>query len=438
MAILSLFAFAFAFGECALKERTSRATSNNHQRQQLICLLHSNPTLHPAFPSHTGLARQVCRQYASSLISKTRKHTNTQKTMDSGGKMGDLLATASVMAPLTSTSSAPRSSGAIDTLDEPVSETIVSLSLFDAPRREPASARVRCTSKHVNNQHSSTPARVRCVFVLTTRSTNSPTHQHTTHTTHTPPVVAFLDLDDEKHLSTGHQLVASRTQHVGLYSRVKAERTQEATTAAQTTHSHKTHNSTKTLTHTNENTYTHTHTHTHTKQNKKQLRDLKLVGVKLKHVLIPTGGTEELRNWDLWGPLLLCLSLAISLSFSTKSDETALKFAIVFVIVWCGAGVVTINAALLGGKISFLQSVCVLGYCLAPLCMASITLRLVNMLFDSRVVDAILVFIAFAWSTRASVGFIGQCLPDEKRALAVYPVLLFYLFIGWMILVQDS
>jgi hypothetical protein len=41
--------------------------------------------------------------------------------------------------------------------------------------------------------------------------------------------------------------------------------------------------------------------------------------------------------------------LQSTLSFGAKEDQTALVFAAVFVIVWCGAGVVTINAALLGG-----------------------------------------------------------------------------------------
>lgn len=170
------------------------------------------------------------------------------------------------------------------------------------------------------------------------------------------------------------------------------------------------------------------------------LRDLRLVGVKLKHVLVPRGDTtdKDLRNWDLWGPLLLCLTLAISLSYSTNSEQTALKFGVVFVIVWCGAGVVTVNAALLGGKISFLQSVCVLGYCLAPLALASIILRVMSFVWANHIVEAIIVFIAFGWATRASVGFMGQLLPEDKRLLGVYPVLLFYLFIGWMILVQDS
>ena len=33
----------------------------------------------------------------------------------------------------------------------------------------------------------------------------------------------------------------------------------------------------------------------------------------------------------------------------------------------------------------------------------------------------------------ASVGFLAACVPEDRKALAVYPVLLFYLCIGWMI-----
>lgn len=174
------------------------------------------------------------------------------------------------------------------------------------------------------------------------------------------------------------------------------------------------------------------------------MRDLKQIAHKIKHVLIPSesGATKELRNWDLWGPLILCLILACSLSWSssanlinsagTTENQSALVFAAVFVIVWCGAGVVTLNAALLGGNISFLQSVCVLGYCLAPLCLAS----LLSYAWHQFIFRVIIVVVAFLWATKASVGFMGQLVPDNRRALAVYPVLLFYLTIAWMILIQ--
>mmetsp|Transcript_10517 Transcript_10517/g.19204 ORF Transcript_10517/g.19204 Transcript_10517/m.19204 type:complete len:213 (+) Transcript_10517:29-667(+) len=163
------------------------------------------------------------------------------------------------------------------------------------------------------------------------------------------------------------------------------------------------------------------------------MRDLNRIWVKMKHVLIPSpDGSKKLTDWDLWGPLFLCLALSITMSWNAHQKQAALVFATIFVIVWCGAGVVTMNAVLLGGTISFFQSICVLGYCLAPLNIASILCQL----FNSKVINGILVLLAFAWSTKASVGFMSQLLPPEKKMLGVYPVFLFYLTIGWMVLMQ--
>ena len=43
------------------------------------------------------------------------------------------------------------------------------------------------------------------------------------------------------------------------------------------------------------------------------MRDVKAVGNKFVHVLIPRDDSELLKDWDLWGPLLLCTLLAILL-----------------------------------------------------------------------------------------------------------------------------
>merc|ERR1712185_879902 len=58
---------------------------------------------------------------------------------------------------------------------------------------------------------------------------------------------------------------------------------------------------------------------------------------------------QTLKNWDLWGPLILCLMLATLLSWFAPYEQKSLVFASVFVIVWLGAAVVTVNALLLGG-----------------------------------------------------------------------------------------
>jgi len=157
-------------------------------------------------------------------------------------------------------------------------------------------------------------------------------------------------------------------------------------------------------------------------------RDVKRVGIKLFHVLIPRGKAQQaLRDWDLWGPLVFCLILAIILSESAPQ---------IFVIVWIGAAVVTINSLLLGGKISFFQSVCVLGYCIFPLVIAAIVCSAVSLYWPSVWFRMVISLACFVWSTGASVGFLAGMVPPERKFLAVYPVLLFYLVLSWMIIVH--
>merc|ERR1711974_524146 len=136
-----------------------------------------------------------------------------------------------------------------------------------------------------------------------------------------------------------------------------------------------------------------------------------------------------LREWDLWGPLILCTIMATILQGHADSPGTDLgdggpQFAEVFVIVWVGAMIVTLNIKLLGGSISFFQSVCVLGYCLLPLVLSLILCRVV--------------LLAFACSTFASMMFLGDCNPATRRALAVYPMFLFYLVVGWMVISHSA
>jgi len=162
------------------------------------------------------------------------------------------------------------------------------------------------------------------------------------------------------------------------------------------------------------------------------MRDLRMVGNKMMCVLNPRkANIQTLKDWDLWGPLILCLMLATLLSWFAPYEQASLVFASVFVIIWCGAAVVTVNALLLGGNISFFQSVCVLGYCIFPLNLASV-ICLVGGHILWRV---FVVAVCFFWSTGASLGFMGELVPPNRKALAVYPLFLFYTAIGWLILV---
>ncbi|KAF9973720.1 hypothetical protein BGZ73_003020 [Actinomortierella ambigua] len=162
------------------------------------------------------------------------------------------------------------------------------------------------------------------------------------------------------------------------------------------------------------------------------LRDLRNVGAKLKQVLYPKGRKDILRDWDLWGPLLMCLTLSIVLSVRAPQDQAITVFTWIFVIVWIGSAIVTINAKLLGGRVSFFQSVCVLGYCLFPLVIASV----VTVFVPSMIVRGPCCLAAFGWASWASIGFLSHSNLANRRALAVYPLILFYFIIGWVILIS--
>ena len=73
--------------------------------------------------------------------------------------------------------------------------------------------------------------------------------------------------------------------------------------------------------------------------------------MKMLQVLNPTAGNAVLRDWDLWGPLLFTITLAILLSLDAPAEQSLPVFTGVFVIVSVGSVVVTLNCKLLGGKV---------------------------------------------------------------------------------------
>ncbi|ORZ30057.1 Yip1 domain-containing protein [Catenaria anguillulae PL171] len=164
------------------------------------------------------------------------------------------------------------------------------------------------------------------------------------------------------------------------------------------------------------------------------LRDLKAIGTKLKRVCLPKGQSNVLRDYDLWGPLLLCLGLSITMSLSAPPEQTAHVFSGIFVLVWVGAAVVTLNTKLLGGTLSFFQSVCVLGYCVFPLFLASILCLFIGWML----VRGPVVLGAFMWSTYASLAFLTSVNLAGRRLLALYPVYLFYFALAWMIVISKA
>uniref|UniRef100_A0A0N5A7K0 Protein YIPF n=1 Tax=Syphacia muris TaxID=451379 RepID=A0A0N5A7K0_9BILA len=150
-------------------------------------------------------------------------------------------------------------------------------------------------------------------------------------------------------------------------------------------------------------------------------RDLHTIGTKFGHVLVPRDNRELLRNWDLWGPLFICVF--ISLLLQGGKEGKGLHFTEVFSLTFFGSCVVTLNIKLLGGHISFFQTLCVLGYCLLPPGAAALICKFIE-----------ITVAGFVWATHASTAFLTDSQPPKRKVLATYPVFLFYFVVSWMII----
>ena len=72
---------------------------------------------------------------------------------------------------------------------------------------------------------------------------------------------------------------------------------------------------------------------------------------KTQYSILPRcfpGKNVNLKQWDLWGPLFYTLLLSFFLSQSKDTEEMSQTFVLVFVLMWVGGVVVTVNTILLG------------------------------------------------------------------------------------------
>ncbi|KAL5110048.1 Protein YIPF6 [Taenia crassiceps] len=174
------------------------------------------------------------------------------------------------------------------------------------------------------------------------------------------------------------------------------------------------------------------------------LRDVRSVCRKVAHVIFPRRGHELLSDWDLWGPffIFIVLALVLQLSHGQKEDAGAPQFAQVFTVFWFGVIAVSLNAKLLGGNLSFCQTVCVLGYCILPL-VISLVINVVIKLATSTSIWVLLirlavVFVGLAYSLFSAATFLAPSSKPTRVALVVYPLCLFYFFIGWLVFVNTG
>ncbi|XP_042050283.1 protein YIP4b-like isoform X2 [Salvia splendens] len=140
-------------------------------------------------------------------------------------------------------------------------------------------------------------------------------------------------------------------------------------------------------------------------------RDLSRIVSNLKLVVFPNPYREDpgkaLRDWDLWGPFFFIVFLGLTLSWSASVKK--------------------------GGHIIFFQSLSLLGYCLFPLDVGA----LICMLKDNVIIKVVVVVITLAWSSWAAYPFMSSAVGPSRKALALYPVLLMYVSVGFLIIAID-
>nr|XP_018673755.1 PREDICTED: protein YIPF6 homolog isoform X2 [Musa acuminata subsp. malaccensis] len=157
-------------------------------------------------------------------------------------------------------------------------------------------------------------------------------------------------------------------------------------------------------------------------------RDLTRIVINLKLVVFPNPFREDpgkaLRDWDLWGPFFFIIFLGLTLSWSASVKKSQV-FAVAFAVLAAGAVILTMNVLLL--------SLSLLGYCLFPLDIGA----LICSLKINVVVKIIVVSITLAWSYWAAYPFMSAAVDPRRKALALYPVFLMYISVGFFIIAID-
>lgn len=114
-----------------------------------------------------------------------------------------------------------------------------------------------------------------------------------------------------------------------------------------------------------------------------------------QHMMVPIN-----LEIGIYGDLFSCvLFLRFSSTvISLHNNLDATQFVLLFFSVFIGGMVVTFNTRVLGGQISYLQSVAILGYCLFPLFAAALVIQVMRFVqFFNRYVRLIFIVVATLW-----------------------------------------
>ncbi|KAK4481844.1 hypothetical protein RD792_012755 [Penstemon davidsonii] len=147
----------------------------------------------------------------------------------------------------------------------------------------------------------------------------------------------------------------------------------------------------------------------------------------------PPGSTSSGIATSGFGPSPNTLTEPVLDTVKRDLSRISEVFAVAFALLAAGAVILTLNVLLLGGHIIFFQSLSLLGYCLFPLDIGA----LICMLKDNVIVKLIVVAVTLAWSSWAAYPFMSTAVNPRRKALALYPVLLMYVSVGFLIIAID-
>ena len=192
-------------------------------------------------------------------------------------------------------------------------------------------------------------------------------------------------------------------------------------------------------------------------------RDISSIGLKLKHILIPSSSDRDIylnvcKNWDLWGPFIFCTYISFSLNncgeeCGDRYDHHQSNFSSIFVFLWLGNLAICLNFKLLlknsiekmgtvtstnsSGPVqlsstypmSIFQMLCLFGYSLAVPCVGLLALQLMRLfssstLFYERVI--ITTVFGFIYPAASTLKMLSTYISSGKYFLVVFPILMFY------------
>mgnify|MGYP006901764871 CR=1 FL=1 len=90
---------------------------------------------------------------------------------------------------------------------------------------------------------------------------------------------------------------------------------------------------------------------------------------------------------------------------------------------------VTLNAQLLKAPLHTLQCISILGYSLFPLTLSTLLLTIPC----PMLVKICVVAVGFLWSCKGAIAYVAGVVKKERKLLACYPIVLFYLQLAWFV-----